>query len=186
MLWIRKTEVVAVLDEIAGQRIEECRAPRLAIHLVGVSDDAVAEGRLPEAIDHRAGEPSVARVGEDRRRGGAPIGQRRRRRLAAQLRVEKPGLGVSILRDVTAIERSRASGEKNPASEHASLSFHLLTKLSWQALHFRFTPRKTCAVFCDACIQGVTAALVSPRQFTPTRNPSGSVASVGLISLLTN
>ena len=72
-------------------------------------------------------------------------------------------------------------GEAEP--RNASFSFHLLTKLSWQALHFRLTPKKTCAVFCEACIQGVTAALVSPRQFTPTRKPSGSVASVGLISL---
>ena len=69
---------------------------------------------------------------------------------------------------------SFGSGAKYAASEYASFSFHLLTKLSWQALHFRLMPRKTWAVFCDACIHGVTAALVSPRQFTPTRNPSGS------------
>src|SRR5262249_22580312 len=70
--------------------------------------------------------------------------------------------------------------------EYASFSFHLLTKLSWQALHFRFTPRKTCAVLCDACIHGVTAADVSPRQFTPTRKPSGSPAPAGFSSARTN
>ena len=105
-------EVVAVLDEIAGDRVEQRGAPRLAIHLVGVADDAVAEEALPEAIDDRAGEPPVARIGEDRRRGGAPIGQRRRRRLAAQLRVEKPRLGVSILRDVTAIQPEPGLGRE--------------------------------------------------------------------------
>src|SRR4030095_15864912 len=47
-------------------------------------------------------------------------------------------------------------------------------------------PRNTCALFCDACIHGVTAALVSPRQLTPTRNPSGSAGSVGLSNFLTN
>ena len=40
-------------------------------------------------------------------------------------------------------------------------------------------PRKTCAVFCDACIHGVTAALVSPRQLTPMRNPSGPSCGAG-------
>ena len=68
-------------------------------------------------------------------------------------------------------------GREEAASAYASFSFHLLTKLSWQALHFRLIPRNTCAVFCDACIHGVTAALVSPRQFTPTRNPSGSAGA---------
>ena len=78
---------------------------------------------------------------------------------------------------------SFGSGEKYAASPYASFSFHLLTKLSWQALHFRLTPRNTCAVFCDACIHGVTAALVSPRQLTPIRNPSGSPGCAGLSSL---
>src|SRR5690349_12592261 len=50
---------------------------------------------------------------------------------------------------------SVGSGEKYAASEYASFNFHLLTKLSWQALHLRLIPRKICAVFCDACIQGV-------------------------------
>src|SRR5678816_929522 len=47
-------------------------------------------------------------------------------------------------------------------------------------------PRKTCAVFCDACIHGVTAALVSPRQLTPLMNPSGSAGVAGFTSFLTN
>ena len=81
---------------------------------------------------------------------------------------------------------SFGSGEKYAASEYASFSFHLLTKLSWQELHLRLMPRKTCAVFCDACIHGVTAALVSPRQFTPIRKPSGSPGAVGLSSFVTN
>src|SRR5262249_34318061 len=80
---------------------------------------------------------------------------------------------------------SDGSGEKYAASEYASFSFHLLTKLSWHALHFRLTPRNTCAVFCDACIHGVTAADVSPRQFTPMRNPSGSPGPAGSISART-
>ena len=56
-------------------------------------------------------------------------------------------------------------------------------KLSWQALHLKLTPRNTCAEFCAACIHGVTAALVSPRQLTPMTNPAGSPGCVGLISL---
>ena len=38
-------------------------------------------------------------------------------------------------------------------------------------------------MFCAACIHGVTAALVSPRQLTPMTNPSGSSGSAGLISV---
>ncbi len=81
---------------------------------------------------------------------------------------------------------SLGSGEKYAASPYASFSFQRFTKLSWQDVHFRLIPRKTCAVFCEACIQGVTAALVSPRQLTPTRKPSGSDGSVGFSSLETN
>ena len=38
-------------------------------------------------------------------------------------------------------------------------------------------------MFCAACIHGVTAALVSPRQFTPIRNPSGSPGAAGFSSV---
>jgi len=62
----------------------------------------------------------------------------------------------------------------------------LLTKLSWHALHFRLTPRKICDELCAACIHGVTAALVSPRQFTPTRKPSGSPGAAGFRRRETN
>ena len=81
---------------------------------------------------------------------------------------------------------SVGSGAKYAASAYASFSFQRLTKLSWQALHLRLIPRKTCALFCAACIHGVTAALVSPRQFTPTRKPSGSVGAPGLSSFVTS
>ena len=81
---------------------------------------------------------------------------------------------------------SVGSGEKYAASAYASFSFHRLTKLSWHALHFKLIPRKTWALFCAACIHGVTAALVSPRQFTPTRKPSGSVGAPGLSSFVTS
>ena len=43
------------------------------------------------------------------------------------------------------------------------MSFHLLTKLSWQALHLKLTPRNACAVFWDACIQGITAAELAKK-----------------------
>src|SRR5258708_30300403 len=77
------------------------------------------------------------------------------------------------------------SGEKYAASPYASFSFHLLTKLLWQALHLKFTPRNAWAVFWEACIDGVTAADVSPRQFTPIRKPSGSPGSVGFRNFAT-
>ena len=179
--------VVAVLDEIAGEPVEQRRAPRLAVHLVRVGDDAVAEQALPEAVDQRARQPAVARIGEDRRRRRAPIGQRARRRL----RESAPERETRARRTGPARRRSGyscsfGSGAKYAASAYASFSFHLLTKLSWHALHFRLMPRNTCAVFCDACIHGVTAALVSPRQFTPTRNPSGSPGAAGFSSFVTN
>ena len=41
-------------------------------------------------------------------------------------------------------------------------------------------------MFCDACIHGITAALVSPRQLTPMRKPSGSPGCAGLSSFATN
>ncbi len=55
-------------------------------------------------------------------------------------------------------------------------------KLSWQDAHFRFTPRKTCALFWAACMKGVWLALMSPRQLTPVRKPSGSSGFTGFRS----
>ena len=58
-------------------------------------------------------------------------------------------------------------------------------KLSWHELHFRFTPRNTCALFCAACITGVWLALISPRQLTPRRKPSGALSPTGFRSSAT-
>src|SRR3954449_8546136 len=89
-------DVVAVVDEVGRHPVEERRIPRLAVHLVRVRDDAIAEEVQPDAIDERAREAPVACVGEDLRNGGAPRIQRGRRWRTTQLRIEKPGLGVLI------------------------------------------------------------------------------------------
>ena len=52
--------VVLVLDEVAGQPVEQVRAPRLAVHFVRVRDDAAAEEARPDAVDEGARQPAVA------------------------------------------------------------------------------------------------------------------------------
>ena len=147
-------------------------------------DDAVAEQPGPDPVDDRARHPAVARIGEDRRDGRAPVVQRRRWRRAVRARDRRTtARRTRRARCRSDTAAASGSGEKYAASPYASFSFHLLTKLSWQALHLKLTPRNACAVFCDACIHGVTAALVSPRQLTPMRNPSGSPGCAGLSSL---
>ena len=52
-------------------------------------------------------------------------------------------------------------------------------KLSWQELHLRLTPRKTCAVFCAACSAGVWLALTVPRRGAPLRPETWPAALSG-------
>ena len=154
-------QVVAVLDEIGGQPVEQLGTPRLAVHLVGVRDDAAAEQPLPDPVDDRARQAAVARIGEDRRRRRAPI-RERRGCAGARFSSGNRNAGPAYWSCATSqrYSCSLGSGEKYAASPYASFSFHLLMKLSWHELHFRLMPRKTCAVFCAACIHGV-----SPRSF---------------------
>ena len=133
-------------DEIAGEPVEQLRTPRLAVHLVGVLDDAAAEEPVPDAIDERARQRplrgSVKIAAAVAVRSASEADGRR----AIELGKEEAGVGVLLLRDVAAKEpQPRFVGEKYAASAYASFSFHLLMKLSWQELHFRLTPRKICA-----------------------------------------
>ncbi len=96
-----------MIDEVAREPVEQGGAPGLAVHLVRMLDEAAAEEPLPHAIDHRPRQPPVPRIGEDRRRCRASVGQRRGRRRAVQIAKQEPGLGVLPLRDIAAVQLQR-------------------------------------------------------------------------------
>ena len=114
-------------------------------------------------------------------------------RAAGAVPVEFPAIRIEPAADYTALDEALRAVQRYDWAIFTSVNAiaHVERRLqslglSWQALHLKLTPRKACAVFCEACIQGVTAALVSPRQLTPIRNPSGAEGPAGFSSWATN
>ena len=113
--------IVAVFGEVGGQPIEQFGTPRLAVHLIGVLDDAAADQALPDAVDQRARQAAVARVGEDGGGSRAAVGRSSEARRAIQFGKEEAGFGELVLRHIAAVElqllfrrRSKWPARKRP------------------------------------------------------------------------
>src|SRR5204863_2155448 len=73
-------------------------------HLVRILDDAATHQAMPDAIDERARQAAVARVGKDRGGGGMAVGERSGGRFASQLGEEKRRRRELRLGDIAAVE----------------------------------------------------------------------------------
>ena len=106
----RVLQVVAVLGEIDGEKIEQVGAPGLGVHRIDRMDDAAAHQAVPEAVDDRPREAAVVGVRHQRRELLQPLRLRGRGVDLAQLGKDPGGLGGLAGRLVAAVDRQRLRG----------------------------------------------------------------------------
>ena len=85
----QRLEVVAVVDEVGRQVVEQVLAPGLVGHHVDRVDDPAAHQPLPDAVDDRPREPAVVGVRHQLGQLLQPLGPRLRRVDRAQLGPEE-------------------------------------------------------------------------------------------------